>query len=49
MSQLFGAIAVWFTLNYKNGTSPKFLFKTDDDVYINLPLVNNMFIKNEEW
>jgi len=29
--------------------TPKFLFRTDDDVYLNLPLVDKMIIKKEEW
>ena len=29
--------------------SPKFLFRADDDVYINLPVVNTMFVQNIKW
>jgi hypothetical protein len=38
----------WTQLNF-NGNPPKFLFRTDDDVYINLPVVNTKIVKNEKW
>ena len=33
----------------KSGKPPKFVMRSDDDVYINLPLVNKQILKEEKW
>jgi hypothetical protein len=33
----------------KSGLPPRFVMRADDDVYVNLPLVNKLIIKNEKW
>jgi hypothetical protein len=38
----------WSRLN-GNGKPPKFLFRADDDIYLNLPLVKKLIIDNTEW
>ena len=38
----------WSILN-RNGKPPRFMFRVDDDIYINVPAVDNMVLKNTQW
>ena len=36
----------WVALN---GRPPRFMFRTDDDVYVNIPTVDKIIIKDKQW
>jgi hypothetical protein len=38
----------WTQIN-SNGNPPKFIFKSDDDVYINIPALEARIVKETKW
>ena len=38
----------WSILN-SNRKPPRFMFRTDDDIYVNIPAVDKLVVKNPYW